>query len=353
MLERLLNKGWQMFSSDKLDVFGEKISTEVYQNDNWYQVTIPGTVVSGLVENGVYPDPYYNNNIKELPGYKTGKNTLFSAHYMPDDSPFRSSWWFRNEFTIPDEWQGKKIWLYLKGINYSANIWMNGERIAGVGEVQGTYRLYQFDISKKIIQDKKNVLAIEVFAPQPDDLAMTFIDWCPVPPDDSMGIWQPVSISVSEDISLNNTFVRSSLTNNNSKAELIIISEVYNDTEEEKPIKISGKIDNCIFEKDYLIGAKEEREIKITAEDCPELIINNPKLWWPYQMGQPELYNLELKLYQGDLLCDKEQINFGIREIETYLNSAGSRMFKINGREIQLRGAAWAPDLMLRQSEKQ
>ncbi len=350
MLKRLISNEWQMKSSHDIDIFGEKISSLNYKAEGWYPVTVPGTVISGLVENEIYPDPYYDKNISKLPGYKHGKDSLFSNHYMPDDSPFRCSWWYRNKFTIPEEWQGKKIWLEFKGINYSANIWLNRKRVAGVGEVQGTYRLYEFDISSQVNYDNKNVLAVEIFAPQPDDLAMTFIDWSPVPPDDSMGIWQPVFLQVSEEISIKNTFVRSKLSKQNQQAELLITAEVYNDAEEEKSVSLVGEIENKTFEKTVIIGAKIKEKVLITVEDCPELQLNNPRIWWPYQMGTPDLYKLNLKVFQGDNMCDEEDVTFGIREINTYLNDKGSRMFIINGQELQLRGAAWTPDLMLRQS---
>ncbi|MFP4661352.1 MAG: glycoside hydrolase family 2 protein [Halanaerobiales bacterium] len=396
MLKRVISQGWQIKSSQELDLFGEKISSINYNAEGWQPVTVPGTVVSGLVENGVYPDPYYDKNISKLPGYKHGKDSLFSNHYMPDDSPFRYSWWYRNEFDIPEEWEGKKIWLEFRGINYSANIWVNRNRVAGAGEVQGTYRTYRFDISNKVNLDKKNVVAVEVFAPQPDDLAMTFIDWSPVPPDDSMGIWQPVTIEVSEEISIKNTFVRSKLirrvnrennvpANNlndtgnyepNNKlnkqqnmlgkdstdieAELMISTEIYNDTEKTRIVRLVGEIEDISFEKTVSIDAKTNKEVLITTDDCSELRMKNPRLWWPYQLGEPELYQLNLKAYQESpiskknvALSDKAKVNFGIREIRSFLNEEGSRVFTINGQWIQLRGAAWAPDLMLRQSEVQ
>ncbi|MFW5981348.1 MAG: glycoside hydrolase family 2 protein [bacterium] len=353
MLKKVLVDDWYMQSSEKVKVFGEKISTKEFDVEGWYSVTVPGTVVSGLVENSVYPDPYYNKNISKIPGYKDGKDSLFSNHYKPDDSPFRYSWWYRNTFKVNKDWREKKIYLEFKGINYAANIWLNGKRIAGVGEVQGTYRLYRFDISDHIYFFQDNILALEVFSPDPDDLALTFIDWSPVPPDDSMGIWQPVCLHISEDISIENSYVRSKLNDNYQRAELAVITELYNNTEENKIVSLKGEIEGVKFEKEVFLEAKRKKQIEISVADCPELRIDNPKLWWPYQMGVAELYNLNLKLYIGEKLSDKEEVTFGIREINSYLNEKGSRVFKVNGEKIQLRGAAWASDLMLRQSKLQ
>ncbi|MEJ6951870.1 glycoside hydrolase family 2 protein [Natronospora cellulosivora (SeqCode)] len=353
MLKRVLADGWFIQSSEKVSVFGEKISTEKYNTDEWYPVTVPGTVVAGLVENNIYLDPYYNKNISSIPGYKHGKDSLFSNHYKPDDSPFRQSWWYRNRFQVSKDWQGKKVYLEFKGINYAANIWLNGKRIAGQGEVQGTYRLYKFDISDNLYFFQDNVLAVEVFSPDVDDLAITFIDWCPVPPDDSMGIWQDVCLHLSEDIYMDNTYLRSEICDDHQTAELTVVTELYNDTLDEKKVKLIGEIDNFEFEKEVVMEPKMKKVVEISVDDCPELKIENPRLWWPYQMGSPEMYNLKLKVFQDDILSDQQEVSFGIREINSYLNEKGSRVFVVNGEEIQLRGAAWAPDLMLRQSEIQ
>ena len=115
------------------------------------------------------------------------------------------------EERIDKELSKKDFWLHFKGINYSANIWVNGRRIAGSDYVIGAFRRYWFNITHLVKPGLKNVLAIEVFSQNPDDLGICFVDWCPVPPDDNMGIWQPVLLCTSGPIAMRHTFVRSRL----------------------------------------------------------------------------------------------------------------------------------------------
>jgi len=357
--DKLLLNNWKLKSSKELSVGGEKITSVNFKSDEWLDAVVPGTVVASLVKNGVLKDPYYDKNILEMPGYKHGKNTLFSNHYMPDDSPFRKSWWYRTEFILPNNFENKNLFIEFKGINYKADIWINRKRIASFSEVAGSYNRYRFDISDKVNFDKKNILAVEVFAPQPDDLAITFVDWNPVPPDDSMGLWQPVEIGCYDTISLKNTFVKSEISEDRKKADLTIITEVSNSSSEDKEFSLNGEIkkENYFvqFNKKLLIPAKTTLELALNSEEFKELEILNPDLWWPYHMGAQNLYTLKLA---AKSCCEKEnysheEITFGIRKIESHLNEFEARTFKINGEEIQLRGAGWTVDLLLRHSKNQ
>ncbi|MFX0209785.1 MAG: sugar-binding domain-containing protein [Candidatus Hodarchaeota archaeon] len=189
-----LNKEWKIRSSENLSKFGEVISTIDFIPEDWYTVDIPTTVINGLITNGEFEfkDPYFGVNLKSLPGYKTNaERPNYESRYKPEDSPFRRSWWFRKEFSLAEDQAKKEIWLAFDGINYSANIWLNGKRIAGSDYVIGTYRRYDFHVTQ-FVAHGKNVLALEIFSPNPDDLGISFVDWNPLPPDDNMGIWQPV-----------------------------------------------------------------------------------------------------------------------------------------------------------------
>src|SRR5690606_34380854 len=128
--------------------------------------TVPRTVLAALVDNGVYPDPYYGLNLQEIPGYK---DDLWLV--MPEDSPFRDPWWYRVEFDVPREWADQYVSLHLDGINYKANIWLNGLKIAGDDTVRGMFRRFEFGVSSALKPGEKNALAIEVIPPglMPDE----------------------------------------------------------------------------------------------------------------------------------------------------------------------------------------
>jgi exo-1,4-beta-D-glucosaminidase len=348
-----LSDNWFLQSSEKISLYGDKISRLNYSPKSWYPVTIPGTVVNGLVENKVYDDPYFGLNMQSIPGYKHGKTTHFSFHEMPKDSPFRKPWWYRNEFTLDSSFSDRSVWLQVKGINYSANIWMNGRQVATTDTVIGSFRRYDFDVTNHAMPGKKNVLAIEIFPPKPDDLSITFIDWGPTPPDDSMGIWQPVSICATGPVAIKHPFVRSKLDIKTfSAAELFISAELVNTRDKKITGTLEGSIGELFFSKKVSLKAFEERVILITPKECPGLTIKDPREWWPYQHGFPELYTAELKFVIDGGVSDSTTVNFGIRDIRSRINEHGARQFTVNGKDILIRGSAWTPDLMLRQDKE-
>jgi len=345
-----LDKEWLMQSSEKVSKHGETISTIEFNPEDWYKVEIPTTVINGLLQNKKIEDPYYGLNLKSLAGYKKEVTTQnFESHYKPDDSPYRSSWWFRKEFKLDNSFDGnKQFWLLFEGINYSANIWLNGHRISGTDYVIGSYRQYDFNVTHLIKQESINVLALEIFSPNPDDLNISFVDWCPLPPDDDMGIWQPVTLYSTGPVAIKDPFVRSKLNIATlTEAELIISAELQNNQKEEIKAILQGKVEEINFRKEIILGPNEKKIVEF-----PYIRINNPRVWWPYQLGLPELYKLDLQVKAKDEVSDSVEITFGIRDIKSTINDYGSRVFTINGHDILIYGAAWTPDMMLRQSKE-
>ena len=351
-----LDKEWQMQSSEKVSRHGEKISTIDFDSEDWNKVEIPTTVINGLLQNKKIEDPYYGLNLKSLAGYKKEVTTQnFESHYKPDDSPYRSSWWFRKEFKLDKSINinNKQFWLLFEGINYSANIWLNGQRIAGIDYVIGAYRQYDFNITHLIKQESTNVLALEIFSPNPDDLSITFVDWSPLPPDDDMGIWQPVILYSTGPVSIKYPFVRCKLNVKTlAEAELTISTELQNNQKEEIKAILEGKLEEINFSKEIILKPNEKKIVHISVDEFPFLRINNPRVWWPYQLGAPELYKLDIQVKVKDEVYDSTEIIFGIRDIKSTINEHGSRIFTINGHDIFIYGAGWTPDMMLRQSKE-
>ena len=155
---------------------GEAISTPGFAAKGWHSAEIPGTVVGALVSDKTLPDPNYALNLKSFPGVVLAGERPFSNLDMPADSPFRCSHWFRMEFDTPREYANKQAWLHFLGINYRANIWVNGQKYGDRAEVAGAYRAYEFNITK-LLRAKQNALAVEVFAPEKTDLGLTWVDW--------------------------------------------------------------------------------------------------------------------------------------------------------------------------------
>ncbi len=142
-----LRDGWSLQSSGKVDEKGEILSTPKFLPKGWYEVSVPTTVVAALVKHKVYPDPFFGTNLRTFPGvtYPIGAN--FSNIPMQADSPFIIPWWYRKEFVLPASFKGKTIWLNFGGINYRANIFLNGKQLAKSEDVDGAWRTYEFNIS--------------------------------------------------------------------------------------------------------------------------------------------------------------------------------------------------------------
>ena len=129
---------------------------------------------------GTFKDPYFGTNLRDLPGMTYPIGGIFARLPMSDDSPYHCAWWYRKEFVVPASEKGRTLWLRFKGINYRANIWINGKRIADSSQVAGAYRTYEFDVTDNIVAGKPNVVAVETFAPTETDLGINWVDWNPV-----------------------------------------------------------------------------------------------------------------------------------------------------------------------------
>ncbi len=349
-----LSKNWYIQSSEKINCTGSKISSSEYSYKSWYPTDVPSTVIQTLAKNQIIPNPYFSLNMKNLAGYKGEYEDHLANIDKPLDSPYRQSWWYRNEFQIPKELQKGDLWFDIEGINYRANIWLNGKRIAGQDHIIGTYRTYSINISNHIIKDSKNVVAFEIFSPQADDLAMSWIDWCPTPPDDNMGIWRPIFLRTSGPVSLISAFINPRLNVNNLKeAEIEIAITLKNSRKEMQQISLLIKIEDIDIQIQENLNSWETKTIILSEKNYPMLILDNPRIWWPYELGRPEMYECYLELTSlnsEEHFQEFKTIPFGIRDIKSYVNEYGSRQFEINGEPLFLRAIAWTPDIFLQNS---
>src|SRR5713101_807597 len=291
-----LRESWALQSSGKVDEKGETLSSPGFQPKNWYTVTIPTTVVAALVEHKVYPDPFFGTNLRSFPGvtYPVGAN--FSNIPMQQDSPFIVPWWYRKEFVLPASFKGKSIWLNFRGINYRANIWLNGKQIAKSDDVAGAWRTYEFNVTDTAKPGATNVLAVEVYAPTENDLAITFVDWNPAPPDKEMGLWRDVYFTTSAPVAIRYPTVLTHFDSpSNDPAHLTVTALLKNGGNQPVKGSLKGKIENIEFAQDVELAAGESKDVTFEPEKFPQLNLANPRLWWPAQMGTPNLYRLNLE----------------------------------------------------------
>ncbi len=345
----MLHDGWMIQSSAKVGADGAAIASVAYRPAGWYAATVPSTVVGALVENATYRDPFFGMNLRELPGvtYKIGANFVHTD--MDPQSPYAVPWWYRTTFRVPPAMRGKRVTLNFDGINYRANIWLNGRRLADSSAVAGTYRRYDFDITDALAKNGANALAVEVFAPTPAGLQTTWVDWNPSPPDKDMGVWQPAYLSASGDVVVRHPMVTSHVdTATLRSADLTVATNLRNLTSNTVTGTLRGRIGNIAFARPITLGPNDSVFVRFTPDSFPQLRIVNPRLWWPAELGKPELYDLSLEFVSNGRVSDRQQQRFGIREITSESTPKGGRLFRVNGRRILIRGGGWAPDMFFR-----
>jgi exo-1,4-beta-D-glucosaminidase len=349
----LLHHGWSIQSSCDVKATGQEISTVGFSTKGWHRAEVPTTVVAALLADKTYPDPFFGKNLKSFPGMNYNTAEFFANQPMPADSPFRCSWWYRTEFNLPVSQQNKAQWLHFDGLNYRANIWVNGQKIADAQEVAGTFRTFEFNVTKQVVAGKPNILAVEVFAPDKGDLGITWVDWNPTPADKDMGLWKPVYLTSSGEISLHVPFVSAKLGSDYATAALTVSAVLRNVSDHSVTGKLQATIEGITVSQSVELVAGETKAFTFDPGRYAQLKLNHPRLWWPYQMGTPELYTARLSVGTNGHASDSAEVHFGVREVTSELTSQGHRLFKINGRNLLVRGAAWAPDMFLRWSPEQ
>jgi len=372
---------------------GAALSTASYQsNIYWFPVKVPSTVLTGLVQNKVYPDPYIGMNNMLIPDASDSFNHQYHleqySHLPNQPNPWKKPYWYRTTFSVPQSDKGKHFQLIFKGINYRAEVWVNGKRIADSSEMAGMFAQYSLDVSKVIQAGNTNVLAVKIYpldypglpaTPQLKALGDFFPnggptgdigknvtmlcsvgwDWMPAVRDRNMGIWQPVFLRTSGSVVIQDPQIRTEFPNGSDTnvAHLSLNLSLNNFTGAWQngllkitisPENFSGK--PFTVNQKISIEANRSKIFNLSSENFKEFIIQNPHLWWPNGYGQPNLYRIQLRYDDGKQITDDTSFVFGIRTVSSkveMVNGWPRRDFYVNGRRVHLTGGAWVPDMML------
>lgn len=311
--EQVLSDGWKVQSS---------------ATKKTYNAQVPSTVMGTLTQNGLY------KGILEGVAYK-----------QYDTKPFDCSWWYRRDFTLKDLSPKEHVLLVFDGICYRANVYVNGTLIASKDTLCGSFRRHVLDITS--VAKAKNKLAVEVFRAQPGDPNIGFVDWNPRPLDESMGLFREVRVIRTGDVAIGEGSVESKIDLKTLKeAWLTVRATLRNLSDQTVKGEVRGKFDGREFSAPVTLAPREVRDFSVS--DLEALHVKNPRLWWCYNMGKPELYDMTLEFVTDGVVSDDEQLTFGIREIKDYHTSEGYRGFILNGKHVLIRGAGWTDDIFLR-----
>ncbi len=353
--EILLNTNWKAKRANEVPVDGTIVSSFDFQFYDWMDAVVPGTVLTTLLNNNKVPDPFFGMNNEMIPDiYETG-----AEHY---------TFWFQNSFTLEKIQPGQQVWLKFRGINYSAEIFLNGKRV-NTDIHHGMFLREKYLVTKFLNESGPNSLAVLVEPPNPvgkanggqggdGTIARSVTqqdtpgwDWiCPIR-DRNTGIWDQVSIEITGPVELRDPFVITRVPGkripggSQEPAFIDVSAELVNTSGVDQKGMLLAKMGNKNWKIPVTVKAGEN--IKASF---PEIKIDNPKLWWPNGMGPHDLYNLEISFEQNGTISDKEEIGFGIRQTGTYFDKeVGGRVFLVNGQKVFIKGGNWiSSDAMLR-----
>ena len=320
------NMSWQVQSSEKIDQTGDILSTPAANLDGWIPAQVPSTLMGVLTANGIEPEALTAEDYAKI-----------------DKKQFEKSWWYRTTFNLPVLKEGEHVLLDFDGVCYRANVWLNGQQIANSQEMAGSFRQFEYDITKTAAQE--NVLAVEVFRAQPGEPNIGFADWNPRPADENMGIYREVKVKTCGNVALSHSAVRSKVNAETlNEAWLTVATELRNLTDQRVEGAVKGTADGQAFSYPVTLAAGENK--RFVAPE--EIHIDNPRLWWCHNMGKPKLCDLHMEFVENGKVSDSEDVRFGIREVHSYLTDEGYRGFTLNGKKVLLRGAGWTDDIYLR-----
>ncbi len=384
---------FELQSSAQIKETGEMISVPGYKsNVYWFPVKVPSTVLTGLVANNVYPDPYSGLNNMLIPDASDEFNKTYElgkfSHLPGYTNPWKKPYWYRTQFSVPASDRGRHFQLIFKGINYRAALWINGKQIADSTDMAGMFAQYSFDISEYIKAGEENALAVKIYPldypglPAPEQLEalgdfylnggptgdigknVTMLcsvgwDWMPPVGDRNMGIWLPVYLRTSGGITFSNPRLVTELPDlpDTSLAKLSLNLSLINHNKVNEngnlivtitPGNFRGK--PLKFTKSVAVGGNSSVSVDLNGTNTRELNIVKPALWWPNGQGRANLYKIRLQYSNSAGICNDTSFMFGIRTVSTKavnVNGSWRRDFYVNGKRIHLTGGAWVPDMML------
>ena len=351
-----LSSGWQLQDVAKVPDPGAKTSSASYSPKAWYAATVPGTVLTSLVNDKVYPDPTYGENNR--------------PEIIPE-SLCHTSYWYRTVIQIPADYTGRRVWLNFDGINYSSEVWVNGVK---VGETKGAFIRGKFDITDRVKPGKRAVIAVLV-SPQPHPgvphehtllnglgknggitaldgptfLSTIGWDWLPAIRDRDTGIWQKVFLSATGPVLIKDPLVTTDLPlPRTDSGDVAVQVTLENVTDQPQKGVLKGVIESIAFSRPVELAAHTKQTISFSPQTDPALHIDNPRLWWPNGYGPQNLYQLHLVFNQDSTPSDQQDVSFGVRKLSYSVPGSENLTISVNGVPVFIRGGDWGLDEALK-----
>ncbi len=355
-----INSGWVCQNIKKVDATGEQISTLSYPVSNWTKATVPGTVLTTMLNNKQIPDPFYGMNNEKIPDiYFTGRD-----YY---------TYWFVNDFKEAPTSGSNQVYLHFRGVNYSCDIFLNGKQLNKKRHFGMNLRQV-YNITSLLAKDGNNRLAVVVYPPDPvgnpnggqggdgriaKNLTHQYVagwDWIQPIRDRNTGIWDKVTIEKTNGVALRNPHIVTLVTGKRNpedtqQAPATVKTSIEIENPQLTPIQgvVEFMMDGQIIKKQVTLSASKTTEVKL-----PDFVLKNPKLWWPNMYGDPYLYDVTYRFVANGKVFDDTSAKVGVRQIDYAWNEhTRSMQFSVNGQKIFIKGGNWIiSDAMLRFSNE-
>jgi hypothetical protein len=337
---------WRLQRDSLVGATGEVLSKPGYQDAEWMVATVPGTVLTSYLNAGAVPDPNFGDNQLQI-----------------SDSFFYADFWYRNEFDAPSMTAGKRVWLKFDGVNWKADVFLNGDK---VGRVEGGFMRGRFDVTDRIRPGRRNAIAVRVEknatpgsvkektyqnpdknggalgADNPTYHASIGWDWIPTVRGRDTGIWDSVYLSTTGDVTIEDPFVTTTLPlPDTTRADIGIEVSLLNHSAAPVTGRLRGRFGDIAVDAPVTIEASARKTVKLDPSTHPQLRLANPNLWWPAGYGDANLYRVQLS-FEADnrTVSDSTSFQAGVRQF-TYSEQGGALRMWINGRRFIPRGGNW------------
>lgn len=264
-------------------------------------------------------------------------------------------WLYHQTFRTPVK-HFQRARLICEGIDYFASVWLNGVFLA---DHEGHFAPFSMDVTRILRHDTDNALRIRVSSPwdnrtpkgtYPIDHVLRGLvkglyehGEGLIPPDvNPIGIWRPVWLAFDDGVSVERALIQGG---SDGSVRLQLLIENATDYSWDGTLAIEIDAENHTGPGAVLSRALRLPHGTHTIEQV--LQIPDPRLWWPWDQGEPSLYRLRVALStpHGHIISQREEI-FGLRKVE--LDRSRQRFtYRVNDRPVFVRGTSYIPGIYL------
>lgn len=288
-----------------------------YDVSKWKEIKVPS---NWQIEG--YGTPYYSNfNYifqKDFPRVMSTPPENFTAYH--ERNPVGS---YRRDFTVPENWKGRRILITFDGVDAGFFIWVNGKK---VGYGVNSRNAAEFDLTKYLVPGK-NTLAVEVYRFTTGSYLEDQDMWR------LSGIFRNVTLWSTPQQHIRDYFIKTNLDKNYKDAEVVVTTKIKNYA---KTISKPRLVQVNLYDGSAIVGKATGKKIVPALKPGQEVSIDvtfnvtNPKKW---TAETSTLYTAVIDLKEGKNTIETLSSKIGFRKIEIK-----GRLFTVNGVAIKLKG---------------